>query len=343
MAVRHLLAVLLASAFALTGCSQMVNGHAKMGPRDVDPVYFFAGAVPLYGQTVDADDATLLAYLRALRRIDVCGLVDRDVMSKIGEINSVGTLYAFDECDMDVKVSGASLRKFVAVELAMDREPTGPVAFRVGDTPVYDAAPDTCAYAIPLPLSKLPGAGPLHSSEQPLVKIGLIADQDCGLAERVARAVAERLATHPLPARDALAAYPSTLAERDPCEAMTVAGADIDHWDIDTQLPYECRFSIWRGGWPDAVPMQVRLQPEVVDAATEGLERREQDGVEIFVDHKFCSAMSFVGAPMLRRLVAGGYVPTGDLVVRPAVVVEFSGDNCEEAAGLAARAAKLFA
>jgi hypothetical protein len=340
--VRHLLACLLAGALALTACSHLVGGHARAGQRDVDPGYFFAGAVPLYGQNVGADDTVVLAYLRALRRIDVCGLVDRDAMSKIGEINSVGTLYAFDECDLDLKVSGVSLRRFVGVELAMDRQPSDPAAFRVGDTPVYQSAPDTCGYQIPLPLSKLPGAGQLHSRQQPLVKIGLIAEQDCGLAQRVARAVAERLTTHPLPARDALAAYPSKLAERDPCEALTAAGADIDHWDIDTQLPYECRFSIWRSGWPDARPLQVHLQPEVVDAATEGLERREQDGVEIFVDRTFCSALSFVGPPMLRRLAGGGYAQIANLVIRPAVVVDFGGDDCEEAAGLAARAAKLY-
>ena len=36
-----------------------------MGPREVDPAYFFAGDVPTYGQRVNPGDFTTLAYLRA--------------------------------------------------------------------------------------------------------------------------------------------------------------------------------------------------------------------------------------------------------------------------------------
>ena len=340
--MRHLLACLLASALVLTGCSHTAAGRPETGQRDVDPGYFFAGAVPLYGQTVGAGDAAVLAYLRALRRIDVCGLLNRDVMAKIGEVNSIGTLYAFNECDLDVKVSGSSTRKIVAVDLELAGDPGDTVAFRVGDTPVYAGAPDSCVYGVPLPLSKLPGAAPLRTQQRPLAKIGLIADQDCGLAQRIAVAVAERVTSQPLPARDALAAYPSALAGRDPCEAMTVVGADIAHWDTGAQPPYDCRFSIRRSGSPDALALQVHLQPELVDAATEGLQRRAQDGVEIFVDHRFCSALSFVGEPMRRRRVGGGYLAAGSLVIRPAVVVDIGGDNCEEAAAVVARAARLY-
>src|SRR6202030_2508092 len=68
-------------------------------------------------QRPGADDITMLAYLRALRRIDVCGLLTRDALPKVGEIVSVGTLFAFDECDAEVKVSGDSDRRFVSVEV----------------------------------------------------------------------------------------------------------------------------------------------------------------------------------------------------------------------------------
>ena len=226
MPVRHLLAFLVAGALALAGCSSIVAGRPEAGQRNVDPGYFFAGQLPRYGQAVSAGDIAVLAYLRALRRVDVCGLVNRDVMSKIGEINSVGTLYAFDECDLDVKVRGMSPRKFDAVELLITGDPGDRVAFWAGDTPVYGSAGGTCSYSVPLPLSKLPGARPLRSPAQPLVSIGLIADQDCGLTQRIALAVAERVTTQPLPARDALAEYPSPLVDRDPCEVMSVAGAD---------------------------------------------------------------------------------------------------------------------
>jgi hypothetical protein len=341
--VRHLLACVLASALVLTGCSHLIDGRAKTGPRDVDRTFFFADEVPLYGQTVGVNDTAVLAYLRGLRRIDVCGLLSSEVMARVGEINSAGTLFALNECDVDMKVSGSSVRKLVDAELVMTRDPGHAVAFRVNDTPVYSNVPDTCVYGVPLPMAALSGARPLRAPEQPLVKIGLIADQDCGLAQRIALAVAERVTTRPLPARDALAAYPYALAERDPCEAMTVVGADVDHWDTGTQQPYECRFSVRRPGSEDALALRVQLQPQLVDAATEGLERREQDGVAVYLDRRFCSALSFVGAPMQRRLARGGYVSVRNLVIRPAVVVDTSGGDCENAAGIAGRAAKLYA
>src|SRR5262245_2154690 len=90
---------LLAILVAISGCSRDIDGSAVMGPRDVDPAYFFAGDVPTYGQQIAPGDVTALAYLRAVRRIDPCGLLTRDAMAKVGEIGSVGTLFALDECD----------------------------------------------------------------------------------------------------------------------------------------------------------------------------------------------------------------------------------------------------
>jgi hypothetical protein len=337
------LAAVLIAAPALTGCSQPVAGHAKAGPREVDQAYFFAGEVPTYGQTVSASDTTALAYLRALRRVDVCGLVSGDALAKIGEISSVGTLFAFDECDLDLKMSGASVRKFVAVELLLSPNPGAAVVFRVGETPVYGNVPDSCDYMVPLDLARLPGARPLHKREQPFVKIDLIGEQDCAVAQRITRAVAERLSTTPLPARDAVAVYPSALAERDPCEVLSAISADVDHWNIGAAQPYECRFGIWRSGLPDVLSLRVHLEPQVVDIATQGRTRREQGGVEVYVDKTFCSAVSFVGAPMQRRLLGGGYVDPRDVVVRPAVVVDTSGKNCDAVADVTTQAARLYA
>ena len=92
-----------------------------MGSRDIDPAYFFAGEVPTYGQTVSPNDVIVLAYLRAMRRIDPCGLVTRDAMAKIGEIGSVGTLFALEECDVDIKVPGETERRY-----ATSRSPSPP-------------------------------------------------------------------------------------------------------------------------------------------------------------------------------------------------------------------------
>jgi hypothetical protein len=76
---------LIAIVAVLSGCSRDIDGSAAMGPREVDPAYFFAGAVPTYGQHVNPDEVTALAYQRAVRRIDPCGLLTRDAMTKIGE------------------------------------------------------------------------------------------------------------------------------------------------------------------------------------------------------------------------------------------------------------------
>ena len=73
---------LIAIVAVLSGCSRDIDGSAAMGPREVDPAYFFAGAVPTYGQHVNPDEVTALAYQRAVRRIDPCGLLTRDAMTK---------------------------------------------------------------------------------------------------------------------------------------------------------------------------------------------------------------------------------------------------------------------
>ena len=101
-----------------------------MGSRDIDPAYFFAGEVPTYGQTVSPNDVIVLAYLRAMRRIDPCGLVTRDAMAKIGEIGSVGTLFALEECDVDIKVPGETERRYATFEVTLAPADDARVALR---------------------------------------------------------------------------------------------------------------------------------------------------------------------------------------------------------------------
>jgi hypothetical protein len=332
----------LAAMLTLTGCDRLVDGRAGGPARNADLAYFFAGDVGVFGQTVSATDKSVLAYLRALRRIDVCGLLTRDAMAKVGELVSVATMFTFNECDMEIKLAGASGHKLVSVELVMTRSPGNVVAFWIGDTPVYKTIPGGCQYLVPLDLSTLPGAGPLHKPEQPFVRIGLIADEDCGLAERITDALAQRMRIAPLPARDGAAVYPSPLAERDPCEVLGVIGADVEHWDIDAAQPHECQFGVWHAGLGHAVSIQLQLQPKLVDTATAGRERSQRDGVEVYIDRTFCSALSFVGPKMQRRIVGAGYVDVPGIEVRPAVVATSGGNNCEVAADVTARAAKLY-
>jgi hypothetical protein len=102
--VRRLVSGLLAILAIATGCAASIDGTARVGSRDVNPAALFADPVPTYGLPVKSTDVDALAYLRAIRRIDPCGLLTRDDLAKVGEIGSVGTLFAFDECDVDVPV-----------------------------------------------------------------------------------------------------------------------------------------------------------------------------------------------------------------------------------------------
>jgi hypothetical protein len=331
---------LLAILVALSGCSRDVGGTAAMGPRDIDLTYFFAGDVPTYGQRLIPDEVTKLAYLRAMRRVDPCGLLTRDALAKIGEIGSVGTLYALDECDVDIKVPGEAKRRYASVEVILNRLAGQPVAFLAGGLPAYETYPGACDYLLPLNLSLLPGARPLRQPDQPFVRIGLIADENCEFAQRLARAIAQTMETARLPVRDAVAVYPNVLAERDPCQVLSVIATEVERWDVIRSRPYECNFGILRG--KDVMPIQVSLEPKMYDLATETRQYRERDGIELLVDQTFCSAVAFVGAPMRRKLVGGDFVDAGDVVIRPAVVVDSGGKDCDVVTDVATAAAKLY-
>jgi hypothetical protein len=332
-----MLLVAVITMLALSGCAREVDGRPAAGPRDVNPAYFFAGDVATYGQPVTPDGKVVLAYLRALRRIDVCGLVSP---AKVGEVGSVSTLYAFNECDADVKVSGAAGRRFVTVEVVMTVVPGNVVAFRVHGAPVFEDTSDGCGYAIPLDLSRLPGAGPLRTPRQPFVRVGMLDDGDCGIAQRTANAIAERLQTTSLPVRDGAAVYPLVLAERDACEVLGALGADVDHWDVAIAQPHDCHFGFWRPASGARASIEVQLQPVLMDTLAEGRELQRRDGVEIYLDRSRCTAASIVGPPMQKRQIGGGFVDVANVVVRPAVVV--AGNNCDAVIDIAVRAAKLY-
>jgi hypothetical protein len=331
---------LLAITVVVSACSRDVDGNAAMGPREVDPGYFFAGDVATYGQRVNPGDFTALAYLRAMRRVDPCGLLTRDAMAKIGEIGSVGTLFTLDECDLDIKVPGETNRRYASIEVILYRLVGQPVAFLAGDLPVYESYPGSCDYLLPLNLSLLPGAQPLRQPDQPFVRVGMITEDNCEFAQRLAHAIASTLESLRLPVRDAVAVYPSALAERDPCQVLSVLGAEVAQWDVARTRPYECHFGILSGR--DVVPIQVSLQPKMFDIATDTRQRRDRDGVELLVDPVFCSAVVYVGRPMQRKQLGGDYVDTGEIVIRPAVVVESGGGHCDVVTDVATAAAKLY-
>jgi hypothetical protein len=340
--VRRLVSGLLAILAIVTGCAESIGGTARVGSREVDPTSFFAGPVPTYGVPVRRADVDALAYLRAIRRIDPCGLLTREVLAKIGEIGSVGTLFAFDECDVDVKVPGETDRRYVSVELSQTHVDGQPVVFQAAGLPVYEAYPGSCDYLLPVDLSRLPGAPPAHGLDRPFVRIGLIADGNCDFVQRLVRALAPRLATLHVPLRDALAAYPAEVAEHDPCHVLSGLRGQVGFWDVGHSRPYECDFVLQRVGF-DATRLQVSLEPQVYDMATETRTRLDHDGVEVFVDEGSCTAATFVGAALRRKLVGGDFVATGEVVIRPAVVVDAGPGRCDAAMDVAAAAAKFYA
>jgi hypothetical protein len=170
--------------------------------------------------------------------------------------------------------------------------------------------------------------------------VGLIADENCDFAQRLARAIAPTVESLRLPVRDAVAVYPSALAERDPCQVLSAIGGEVETWDVSRSRPYDCNFGISRG--KDVVPIKVSLQPKMYDLASETRQHLERDGVELLVDHTFCSAVAFVGEPMRRKLVGGDFVGTGEVVIRPAVVVDSGGQHCDVVTDVAVAAAKLY-
>lgn len=328
-----------------TGCgnySSYIDGHPQPMARVGDPDSFFAGPVPVFGQTVEPADNVRLAYLRALRRLDVCGLVDQRSLAKIGEMRSMATLFALDECDVDVKMPGSADRRFVSATLEL-AEAQGPEVSNADGLPVRETFAGSCDYLVPIDLAGLPGAAPLPGSAQPHLRISLIAEDDCDTAGRVASVIAKHTARTPLPVRDGAAAYTIALAERDPCEVLSVL--DIGYWDIAAGEAYRCEFGVHDDRSPEVVAMELELRPRVVDISVEGREVVRVDDTEVYLDRAACTALVFVGPQMQRRLANGDLADTGDVQLRPAVDVASSEADCAGrtlVAEVAGRAAALY-
>lgn len=311
-----MLVLFLVTALGLTGCVRAVDAEPRAaGP---DPAYFFAGPVPTYAQSVSPAQRDRLAYLRALRRVDPCDLLTRDSLAGVGEIGSVATMFAFDECDIDIKVAGESSRRYVSVDI---------------DLATLDHA--ACQYVAPLLLTGLPGAPPLPGPVQPVVRITPITEQTCDFADTIGRSAGPLPAPTRPPIRDGAAAYPVALAERDPCEILPVLTAA--RWDVDASRPHMCAITLAGG-----TAIRLTLGPQLFEPQTDNRLRQSRDGVVAFVDTQSCTATVFLGPPMRRKLLGGDYLEPGDVVIRPAVTVESTPPRCGTVTGIAATAAKLF-
>jgi len=326
-------AVAVVTTVLLAGCSHSVGGTGVRGPKFGDQAYFFAGDVALYGQSVSADDVAYLAYLRALRRVDVCGLLTDDALAKVGEIVSYGTFFDFDDCDAQLKVSGSGAPRLVSAELQMSRTLGKPPAFEVGHTGVV--AGESCSWLMPVPLSRMPGAPPLPTSAQPIVILSEVGGDDCDFTKPIATALATRLDSGTLPPRDAAASYLVRLAERDPCEVVSALAGQVADWKVRDSQAYHCQFTM-----RDTV-LDVGLRPQIV--GTQGVQRIDAAGTEAYLDPASCSAVAFVDAPMQHRLADGRYVDVADTVARPSVTVDdVAGHDCDAAADVVVQAAMLY-
>ncbi|AQA02783.1 hypothetical protein BVC93_10460 [Mycobacterium sp. MS1601] len=329
----------LLAAALLSGCGA-VSGVPL--PAADDPTVFFDGPAASFGQRVSSPDRIRLTYLRALRRIDVCGLVDRAALSRVGEIQSLGSLFALNQCDVEVKVPGRAAPSYISAALELTT-PHGPEILTVESLPVSEAYDGACEYLIPVNLADLPGASPLFGPEQPHLRVSMVAESDCATVRRVASVIAERVAGGSLPVRDGAAAYTTALAERDPCEILAALPAgDIGYWNVPGTGPYRCEFGIDSGPDGGTVPMVLSLRPRLVDAAVEG---REHTGADVYLDRRSCSALVFVGPDLQRRLGNGALADTGDISIRPTVEVSGKQAPCTGntlAEQVAVRAAGLF-
>ncbi len=337
--VKWLVGGVLAAAL-LTGCSA-VDGAPRPAPDD--PAAFFDGPATTYGQQVSSPDRIRLTYLRALRRIDVCGLTDRAALARIGEIQSLGSLFALNQCDVEIKMPGRPAPSYLSATLELTA-PDGPEVLSVSGLPVSEAYDGACEYLIPIDLAALPGAAPLFGPQQPHLRVSMVAAPDCATVRRAVSVLAARVADGPLPLRDGAAAYTTSLAERDPCEILAALPAgDVGYWNVPGTGPYRCEFGMARDSGDLA--MVLSLRPRLVDAGVEGRELVRIDDTELFLDRRSCSALVFVGPQLQRRLGNGDLVDTGDISIRQSVEVSSSEAPCGGdplVTGVTQQAAELF-
>ncbi|MGU3497687.1 hypothetical protein [Mycobacterium sp. C31M] len=132
----------------------------------------------------------------------------------------MGTLVSFDECGVELRVSGQRETLFLGIGLTFGLLDE-PVAFSTGGVPVHDIYPGECVYEMPLAMSDLPDAPRAPEWAPPIVRVDAYAADDCRSVRRVVEAVAPLVADLELSLRDGASAYPVALAERNPCEVLS--------------------------------------------------------------------------------------------------------------------------
>ncbi|MGH3724391.1 MAG: hypothetical protein ACRDUS_09745 [Mycobacterium sp.] len=263
--------------------------------------------MPTYGQTLTAGETTLLAYQRALRRIDPCGLVL--ALKGVGAPTYISG--DVGGCFGSIKVAGTANPSSVGLSLLLDDFSREKSEFRVGETPVYHTA-GTCLYEFPIALAKLPNAPKLTGPQVPVLRVVVVDGARSPLSRecKMARPVIDVLVTMDpadIPVRDALGAYPIKIAERDPCEILDEYPGRLQ--ELGPSLfgdPFSCRFSLQDSDTEYEMSFRAGGDPP------SKLRADIRDGIEYFhgEDHSGsvteCTSMVRLGKPLYARDVPGG-------------------------------------
>lgn len=281
----------------------MVSGSAKGGSPALTGASLFVGEVATYGQTFTETQMTLLAYLRALRRIDPCGLLLmlKDIGAPTYISGDVGG------CFGSIKVTGTASPSSVGLSLVLGDYSRERPEFTIGGAPVFHTV-GTCLYEFPIALNKLPNAPVLKGTRVSALRVVVVDGArgvpapNCKMAQPVIGVLAT-LNPADMPVREALSAYPIKIAERDPCEILDEYPGRVD--DLRPSLfgdPFSCRFSLKDSDTQFEFTIRTGVDPP------SRLHEEIRDGVEYFhgQDGSMCTSMVRLGKPLYARDVPGG-------------------------------------
>lgn len=203
--------------------------------RRADPSAFFAGELPAYAHDLDGASRSTLLVLRAIRRVDPCGLVPKDDLAKSApSLTGTAPGGAPDTCKLSFEDDGPGEWFEVGLVPEADRS-SGEEYFEVDGQAVYQGRSDdlaACSFFFDTGLAKYPGA----PRDVPDAKIQVRAyrhDNPCGLATAVATAIVKAKSAG-LPAR----AGAEKILDQDPC--AVVAGAEQAKVDFADTTAYRC-------------------------------------------------------------------------------------------------------
>ena len=336
----RLVAGLLAVLLVVAGCARGTGGSPVTGPRDADPAAFFAGEVPDHGRSLTEQQSATQAYLRAVRRVDPCGFATREAMAGVGDVLTAGTMFEFNSCELEVKVAGDADPKIVSVAVAMTDIGDAAPVFTVGERPVYPYFDAGCGLQVPLPLSALPGAPVLTTSQQPYLQLAeLVSQQGCEFVDAMTKAIVAALDPLRIPLRDAVAVYPVRAAERDPCEVLDRLDR-VASWNPDVDQPFLCDFALRRDD--SDVALRLEMSPRSPKDSERDFLLEERDGVDVYVGAQYCAAIAFVGRELVRTSSGGASMDMGEWATSPAVTASADAPHCDAATDVAVAAAKTF-